>query len=114
VGGPSTAKFNSEENEGNDGKRSIFINDTEYDRHVLRHKSRRFARDFQWMSTRYRYRTRKMSSSLAYVASSQHDNPTVRDLRNAGDHAVNGVVRDRLKTEMEHIMGKLISYGGKV
>ena len=95
-------------------KRPIPLTDEEYDRHVMRHSNRSFSQDFQFLACRYRMKTRKSASRVAYVASSQHDQPTAGDIRQAASHAEGGVNRDRLKSEMESMMRKLIRYGSSM
>ena len=56
------------------------INDTEYDKHVLKESSRHFSQNMMWMASRYRYRTSKDASSAAYVAILHDKTPTARDI----------------------------------
>ena len=95
-------------------KRHVFLTDGEYDTHLLRHSSRRFAQDFTWLSCRYRYRTRKVSSSVAYAAAGLQDQPTIQNIMNVASHARDGINRNRNQIEMEGLMKKLISYGSKM
>jgi len=95
-------------------ERENVINDTEYDKHVLKESSRRFSQNMMWMASRYRYRTSRDASSVAYAASLHEKTPTAGDIRQVSTHSSNGIARDYFNKEMEALLRKLVCYGGKL
>lgn len=113
IGGPDTkAKI----------KRPRVLDDASYDMHLLYESSQRFTNSMQWLCARYRYRTLRSCSRVAYRAgmyggAGENAEPNVADVRQAtefGRAGLNRVVKSDEQIETEKLLRQLTTFGGQL
>ena len=83
--------------------------------HALKHHSRRFAKDNDWLVSRYKYRTDEICATVSFQASHFGETPpTARELREVAHFANDGIQRDALNNQMESLLKKLKACGHKM